>query len=756
MMKKVTIITPPEYESLVLESLGRARVTQLKQVTGPGFDDLLKEDEQVDFKAIYERVHASYQKLQELSEGELESVLPSSDDLRRFHSNPEAESNKILADMEQLIDKLDEIRGAQLKQRELVITELQTAIEEETTKSREAKAKLEAEQSGLTQQKDELERAITRKIDGARVKLESVRALEPEEFKSCFAVGLAENDLIPRLEEYLKRYPKIFHKTVSVSPEKSFLFIFGPEEGKKWVDALFLVFDVEDVFEILDTKDILLVLDPEKREGALKLYEEELKKGQEEKLNLADREKELDTDIGTVNEKIQAAETSHDNKITELKEKYSKLLDQFEKDSAEKILAIQQEQSVGIGRTAYVDNVLKILSDKRAPVLRTKVISVIQGWVPDYKVEELERAIGDVEKSVGEKMYVTFEDPSSDDHNIPNPEPNMPAILKPAWVLTYLRGWPSATELNPAYISIVVFSFQFGLMYGDIGQGLVFLLLGVYLWRKNKELGRGMMYRLGGIMIPMGIAAMIFGFAYDSIFLIEHGISNWLHASHIELPFRYPIMPNPVFETTTLMLLIFKIAAIEIVVGLTLGVYNQIKRGNPIGALGQHGLGMIFYVIGLYMTAMHFISIGMDFMGALGSPWFILAMVGMLLSFIEPVAHSLYYGHGVGIDAIGAGIGGLLMTFVEGLANLFSFLRIAAFALAHASLGIAAGALSESLGIAGIGLVVMNIVALSFEFISSTVQSLRLLYYEFMGKFFQGEGVRFRPYSIRMAKKSKN
>jgi vacuolar-type H+-ATPase subunit I/STV1 len=163
---------------------------------------------------------------------------------------------------------------------------------------------------------------------------------------------------------------------------------------------------------------------------------------------------------------------------------------------------------------------------------------------------------------------------------------------------------------------------------------------------------------------------------------------------------------------------------------------------------------MILFVAGLYMTAVYFIEIGMDFMGALGNWTFLLALAGMFLSFIEPILHSVTHGHGVGVEAIGEGIAGLLMTFVEGLANLFSFLRIAAFALAHASLAIAATALSESLGIAGVGLIIMNVIALTFEMMSSSVQSLRLLYYEFMGKFFQGDGVPFIPYRVRDPRKA--
>ena len=50
------------------------------------------------------------------------------------------------------------------------------------------------------------------------------------------------------------------------------------------------------------------------------------------------------------------------------------------------------------------------------------------------------------------------------------------------------------------------------------------------------------------------------------------------------------------------------------------------------------------------------------------------------------------------------------------------------------------------------GIVIMNIIALTFEFVSSGVQSIRLTYYEFMGKFFHGEGVRFKPFTIRPPK----
>jgi len=351
-----------------------------------------------------------------------------------------------------------------------------------------------------------------------------------------------------------------------------------------------------------------------------------------------------------------------------------------------------------------------------------------------------------VESIIGQTLFVEVTEIGHDDHHAPTPALEMPGFLAPAWILTRLRGWPSAGELNPGYISVLVFCFQFGLMFGDIGQGLLYLLIGITMYRRFEK---GMMRYLTALFIPMGIAAIIFGFMYDSVFLVEHAISNWLHAAHIELPFHYPIMPNPVYEIGDLMNLIFLVGSVEVIFGSLLGAFNSYKEKNYVGMLGEHGFGMGLYVLGLYLSAGKMFTEGLNVTLLVANWPFKLMLAGMLLSFMEPVLHSLMHGHGVSIEAVGEGVGGLLMTFVEGLANLFSFLRIAAFALAHASLAGAGEAMGHALQNPLMALIIMNIIALSFEFVSSSVQSLRLLYYEFMGKFYHGTGMRFKPFQIK-------
>ena len=628
------IITHPEYEHQIIRELGAARVVQLKTVSGVDAERLRKTGERiVDFKGLYEKFHDEYKALEESSILELESIDLEANELREFTEDPAASVDDFLAKFRDVQER--------------------------------ARARAEEGETKLVE---------------AKLRLESLKALEPEELKKCLTVGLTDLSIQQRLHEYLQRFEDLSSKVVEFSSDKGYVFVFGPEERREWVETIFLIFEVKDIFEVLNSQDILLAIDSGRREEVIKEYEQEV-------------------------QELQA--------LTETEAEYSPVL----------------------GNAKFLDQMLRILSDESVPSLRTNVISVVQGWIHESNVHVLDKTIDDLQKKTGELFYLEYENPGHDDHAIPTPEPEMLSILQPAWKLTSLRGWPSITEVNPMYISLLVFSFQFGLMYGDIGQGAVFLIAGIFMSRKFK---RGMMSKLGTLFIPMGIFAIIFGIGYDSIFLVEGLLFH-----------HNQFMPNPVYETTTLMKWVFKIATVEILFGLVLGAINQWKAGHKWGILGMHGLGMMLYIAGLSLSVFEFIRTS-DFMTVMGYWGFYVMLSGMFLAMAEPIIAAIA-NKNFSIEVVGEGVGALLMTFVEGLANLFSFLRIVAFALAHASLAGAAHQLSAFMGTIP-SLILMNLIAMTFEFMSSGVQSLRLLYYEFMGKFYHGGGAPFRPYRLRVQK----
>jgi vacuolar-type H+-ATPase subunit I/STV1 len=726
-MKKVTIITPPEYEGLVLESLGRSQVIQFKKVTGTEYEALKDPSEEaVDYRFLYNKINNRYDELLKMGNVVVERKTPSIEELREFTLNPEGKVDAVIDEATSLIEEVNEKQERLHLENNRLVKELQAELDVARDKFEKEKGKL-------------VGKLADRVILSTR--LESIQALEPEQFRRSFAVGVVKNDLVPNVGEYLKRYEGTYYRTAPISKDESFIFVFGTEDTRKWVEALFLVFDIKDIFDALDSRDLLLVLDPSKRAEAIEKYRAELKTqaGEAGAGDEADEENKI-------REKVAELESVHRQKLSELRSKYDMQIKENEEAHRKEIAELMSEQSEKIGKIDYFVDLLKILSNKRVHVLRGMVISVLQGYTPEGMVPQLREAIKEVENEIGENLFVEVSDLGHEDEHAPTPALDMLGPLEPAWILTRLRGWPSAHEFNPGYVSVLIFCFQFGLMFGDIGQGLVFLAIGLAMRNRFES---GMMRYLTNLFIPMGAAAIIFGFMYDSTFLIEHAISNWLHAAHINLPFEYPIMPNPVHEVGELMNLIFMVGSVEVIFGALLGAYNAFKEKNYVGMIGEHGFGMGLYVLGLYLSAGTMFTEGINVVELVGNWPFKLMLAGMGLSFAEPVLHSVQHGHGVSIESIGEGIGGLLMTFVEGLANLFSFLRIAAFALAHASLAGASEAMGHAIHSPIAALVIMNVIALSFEFVSSSVQSLRLLYYEFMGKFFHGDGIPFRPFRIR-------
>jgi vacuolar-type H+-ATPase subunit I/STV1 len=742
-MKKVTIITPPEYEGLVLESLGKARVTQLTHVTGSEFEGFKTPTEQtVDYKELYQRVQTRLVEPLGLSEMNLERVTPSLKELKDFSRDPVGTVDSLIVEAKSLVAKVNEVKDSVQVKNNNLTSELNKKLEAEV-------ADLESAKSNLIESLESIDADKVVKVNerlDLKAKLDLITALEPIELKSCLAVGVIKSDFVPQMKEYLKRYPDTYSKVSALSGEESLLFVFGNEESQKWVEALFLVYDINDIYDVLDPADALIVLDLDKRDNAIKKYKEQL--ADLEKKSVSPEDMTLEEEL---REKIVSLEAESEKRVADLKEEYANKIKVNEETLKIEQEKVQEEQLSSVNLVNYYSNVLRTYSRKNAPVLRGKVISILQGYTPENMVEPLRKAVGEVESNIGETLYVEVSDLGEGDEHAPVPEIDFKSEkLQPLWILTRLRGWPSAGELNPGYISVLVFCFQFGLMFGDIGQGLVFLALGLALNGRYKE---GLMKYLFALFIPMGIAAIIFGFMYDSIFLYEHAISHWLHEAHIELPFHYPVMPNPLHQTGELMNLIFMVGAIELVFGAMLGAFNAFKAKNYAGMLGEHGFGMGFYVTGLYLSASTMFTEGLDIMLVVAGFPFKIMLLGMGLSFIEPILHSLTHGHGIGgMEAIGEGIGGLLMTFVEGLANMFSFLRIAAFAIAHVSLSGAGESLGHAINSPIAGIIIMNIIALTFEFVSSGVQSVRLLYYEFMGKFFHGEGIRFKPFTIRPPK----
>ncbi len=312
-------------------------------------------------------------------------------------------------------------------------------------------------------------------------------------------------------------------------------------------------------------------------------------------------------------------------------------------------------------------------------------------------------------------------------------------FFKPFETIIRLYGLPSYYEIDPTPFVAIAFCLMFGIMFGDIGQGLVYFLAGLLMLKMKK------MPVAGQLLTRLGGSSILFGFVYGSFFGLEHS----------ELPWLPSLIGKPLDPKNIPMILIagvvFGVAVLTI--SFIFGIVNSLRKGSiENGIFGKNGAAGYVFFMSLIMS-------GVAVTGVIGVP-IAVPLITMLLSFFvmlfkEPLSNlvcgkkPLIHGS-VGsylTESIFEGVETILGT----LSNAISFIRVGAFALNHAGLFLAFLVMSEMTSNILLKIVILvmgNVLILTLEGLVVFIQGLRLEYYEMFSKYFQGEGVAFRPAKI--------
>ncbi len=300
-----------------------------------------------------------------------------------------------------------------------------------------------------------------------------------------------------------------------------------------------------------------------------------------------------------------------------------------------------------------------------------------------------------------------------------------------------LYGLPAYDEIDPTPFVAITFCLMFGIMFGDIGQGLIYLLAGLLIVKKRPGIG-SLLTRLGG-------SSIVFGFIYGSLFGLEQA----------ELPWLPSLTGRPLDPKNIPMILIagviFGVAALT--VSFIFGIINAIRRGNiEEGIFGKNGLAGYIFLMGLIFTIV-------AVTGIIALP-VILPLLAMLVSLIlmmakAPLSNLILNNRPLIHVTVGAylteSIFEAVETVLSTLSNAISFIRVGAFALNHAGLFLAflvMSEMTENIVLKIIILIFGNLLILTLEGLVVFIQGLRLQYYEMFGKYFQGGGVAFNPAKI--------
>ncbi len=356
-------------------------------------------------------------------------------------------------------------------------------------------------------------------------------------------------------------------------------------------------------------------------------------------------------------------------------------------------------------------------------------------WVEEKNKAEVEKVIA----SVTDKYLISSKTPQefSDDVIAPTKLKNN-WFSKPFEMIVNMYGLPAYDELDPTMIVAITFCLAFGIMFGDIGQGLVYVLAGLLI--KNK------MEAAGGLAIRLGASSMVFGCIYGSLFGLEKHELPWLPGI---------LNGSPLSPDNIPMILVAGIlfGFMALTVSYLLGTINSLRRGNiEEGIFGKNGIfGYIFFV----SFIMAIVALTGIFNIPMGIPVTTLLISLVVLVMKQPIT-SLVTGHRpLFHESPGAymteSIFEAIETILGTLSNSISFVRVGAFALNHAGLFLAFMVISEMMPnvfLKVLILVVGNILILSLEGLVVLIQSLCLHYYEMFGKYFKGGGVAFKPIKL--------
>ncbi len=393
---------------------------------------------------------------------------------------------------------------------------------------------------------------------------------------------------------------------------------------------------------------------------------------------------------------------------------------------------------------------------------RTASTVLFTGWVPKKKQALLEETI---RRASQNKCYIEWHSPQ-DAVGIPGSEAPVkftnPKILSPFQMLVENYSVPEYGSFDPTPVVAVTYLIMFGLMFADVGHGLVLLAGGIFAALSLR--GRSIA-RLFQLVVWCGFSSIIFGVLFGSYFGMEWIQPLWFNyhkavAGHAEGGFV-----TDIYGILTITIY-FGIAVIGI--GLLINWFNLIrkKRWLPL-LLEKNGLlGGWIYGAGVYAAfyfAVH------DFK-ELPPGSFILPMLGLpsLLLLVKPVYAYFAHSGGAGagderefspltiVDFIMEWIVEMLEIFSGYLANTLSFMRVAGLGIAHVSLMTAffeIASMASQGGSYGIGsiliLILGNLLVILLEGLSAGIQALRLNYYEFFSKYFSGSGTAYLPVSLR-------
>lgn len=464
----------------------------------------------------------------------------------------------------------------------------------------------------------------------------------------------------------------------------------------------------------------------------------------------------------------------------------------------EKIATIRERHAAAF---FALDEHLSIEADKATAPVRFRTTDhsfMVEGWIPAGEFARLEQALA---RATQNGVYTTriqrasrtgaahgAHAEHSEHHGEEVKEEVVPVMLKnpnrsgPYELLTDTYSRPKYTELDPTLFMYIGFPIFFGMMLGDIGYGIVMIVMlatGVFN-KLYKVFGFQSQWHLNRIFLHCAISAIIFGSLYSEFFGLElfghAGIINHYSTHFGPIPF-----PLARLEYVKLLLAFsLLVGVLHLFVGLVIGMRNSAAEHGMKDAIKHRG-SWLCILVAVFLAGVAVVPDTLQ-LGAAPEEHEGEAVAAADPNAVEthqeevheeyhPIIANptpLYYAalafFVIGVILLVMGEGGIaLLELPTILSNLLSYTRLVAIGLSGVGIAlagnkVAAGLISgEILGLPyAVGLISAIIVVVLFHtmgvllgILGPALHALRLHYVEFFTKFYTGGGTAYAPFGAQ-------
>ncbi len=358
---------------------------------------------------------------------------------------------------------------------------------------------------------------------------------------------------------------------------------------------------------------------------------------------------------------------------------------------------------------------------------KTRRLAKIVGYTPSSSLRDLEDHL---ERALNGRFIIL-----SDGHMTGGDPPTVlsnPKFIKSFETITRLYGLPSYDEVDPTPFIAVTFPLIFGLMFGDLGHGLILFLgsLLFYLIIKAPEEWRNFSKILAACGLGATLAGILFGEAFGRRMFT-------------------PLWMDPFENIISFLIFSVFIGIIHIMSGLILRMVNLIIRREYIDVLTVSLPSILLYGLIMFFLMDYKLNLNLWLSG----PIYLVAATFAFLILGKSIAVTLLKSEDP-IRVLGERIfegGELTLSFIS---NTASYTRILALLMTHWALLKSTYAISNLVSttpivgeiIATLIVIGGNIFVIAFEGLVVFIHTLRLHFYEWFSKFYEGMGMEFQPF----------